>query len=172
MLLEYFVGDSNCINVSLQANPELSDYFHFIEFGNDGKVIIADGGCQMIYGIIKGSYKIIVLSERKIKIKLTSLFLCDPYNESIKFSELLPCEFIVHKRQFYENNSHKRDIYVFEQDPCCLFREYSECYPSKYIPKLSEEIYDLLKSDQENYSANGLYFNKLETDFFLTENYE
>ncbi len=56
MLLKYFTDDLKVSSVTLFANPELDDYFHFIEFRNDGKVVIADGGCQMVYGVIKGEF--------------------------------------------------------------------------------------------------------------------
>ena len=59
-----------------------------------------------------------------------------------------------------------KTYYEFEYDPCSLFREYSSCYSDKYIPKLEDGIY-LYEKNPENYSKNCVYFNELETKYYL-----
>jgi len=78
---------------------------------------------------------------------------------------------IAEKNLLNKSESEKQNVYIFKQDPCFLFRIYSDFYSSKYIPELDEELYNLFKSDQENYCANGLYFNKLESVFFVYFDY-
>jgi len=174
MFLEYFTDNKETSYLMLHANPEFYDYYHEIKLMRDGWATIADGGSQCSYGVIKGNFKIVVINKHKIEINFFNLTLFDPYDDNIEFTEIEPCKVMVNKKEtnhkfnkaYDEKQYLFKTYYEFEYDPCSLFREYSACYSDKYIPKLEDGIY-LYEKNPENYSKNCVYFNELETKYYL-----
>ncbi len=171
-----FTNDKNITEVHLSANPDSYDYFHEIVFTADGKVIIADGDCQSVYGHIEGNFEVETIEENKIKIKFFNLTLFDPYNHNIVFSKIDSMECITHKIKVdfkftpaYDKEEYLYNIcYQFTIDPLTIFRKNCLKYSSKYIPELDENSLKIYKNSSENYASNGIYFNELETKYYLS----
>ncbi len=175
MSLKYFT-DNNISEVTLSANPDSYDYFHQMVFNTNGKVIIADGGCQSIYGYIEGNFEVEKIDNNKIKIKFFNLILFNPYNHSIKFAKIDSMECIAHKIEvnfkftiaYEKEEALYNTCYEFVIDPLTIFRKNCSKYSSKYIPELDEDILEMWKNNSENYAINGIFFNELETKYYLS----
>ncbi len=175
MSLKYFTNNQDVAKIVLSANPDLYDYYHLIELTNTGKVVILDAGSQCSYGCIVGEFEVKVIDTKKASINFFNLSLLDPYNNSIKFSNIGSIEVQVEtKNMEFKFNPDYEEVeclytrcYEFKIDPLNLFRNNCSKYSDKYIPKLEEDSLSFYKNNPENFANNGIYFNKLETRYYL-----
>ena len=176
MQLDFFTNNNDITEVTLCANPEEYDYFHQIIFRKDGTMVISDGGCQCIYGIVEGDYEIEVINQNTMVFKFFNLILLDPYDDNIEFSKIDPFEVSANKKIIdhrfyppYTKEEHAYSIsYDFDYDPLVVFRDNCFKYASKYSPKTEKEQLSMFNYDPDRYAKNGISLNALETRFYLS----